>query len=525
MATASARFTAATISLLAVTFTGCQKKPAADVPEIADLNQRIDELAQLRIEREARFDAKVLPPIDAPEPLQLIPDRLLRHSKDRLALNWEEQPIAGKTRQRIGGRILAEDGVPAAGSQVWLIVQHEIVAKVFSGDDGRFAFDIELPFRRAVTPQQPAIAHFRVIAFGRDRAIVASAGLAYIDMPRPKYPSDSFYQGEKIEVELQHVTARRIRGRIESEDNKPLAGARVRLISTATRVGDRPLPFRNEGWNERDLEAIADEHGRFQFDILPAKSKITVEVRAAGFACARLAALTTPPLGALKKEEGDLWHHNLGDEWVIQLVKPLRQYVQMTDSQSGRPLADFDLVAVPMEGKSDSIASRAWARTDANGYAILWLPPGIYEFHTFPIDNPNYLSESTVFCRINPTTVGRTIDITSSPFVIRLEAVDADTREPIQGVRFDLCLNWKVQPPNKSAVYSWGPTGLDGTRRVGNPFQGHNAHSLALELNRGFFKLTGPPDYEPVEIPEVPLEKLTEVKPVFRFTLRKKPKS
>lgn len=122
---------------------------------------------------------------------------------------------------------------------------------------------------------------------------------AYVDSARPKFPSGAFYRGEKIDVGLAHVKARAVRGRLEDEDGRPLAGARVRLVAAASRVGDRPLPYVNEGWEDAGLEAATGADGRFRLGMLPEKSLVTVEVRAAGFACTRLAALTTPPLGTL----------------------------------------------------------------------------------------------------------------------------------------------------------------------------------------------------------------------------------
>src|SRR5438876_12398482 len=110
--------------------------------------------------------------------------------------------------------------------------------------------------------------------------------------------------------------------------------------------------------------------------MLPVQSKITIEVRAAGFACTRLLALTTPPLGTLKKEEADLWHHNLSEEWVIKLPKPSPQRVQVTDKKTGRPLAAFEVTARPTPETRGGNAPHAWGQTDANGYALLWLPPG-----------------------------------------------------------------------------------------------------------------------------------------------------
>ncbi len=513
------------IPAMALIFAGCQKRPVPVLvdEQIPDVKPADDEPKPFPLLLEPKFNAKVLEPIDRPLAMQPIAEQYWNFETYR---RTDDKPAVATRRLEIAGRVLTEEDEPAEGTQVLLIAYDEKVAVTRTSKDGRFSFgarDLRLASEE-IDIRGPIVA-FHLVAFAENRSIIVDELQIYIDAARPSFPSRAIYRGEKIDIELKHGKTRSIRGRIVDEKGIPLGGAQVRLISTTTRVGDRPRPFRNDGWSHADLEPTTGNDGSFQFSMLPAQCKVTVEVRAAGFACTRFMALSTPPLGTLKKEDAGLWHHNLGDEWIIRLVRPVPQRVQVVDKKTGLPLSGFVVSGFPIAEMRSANVPIAGALTDANGYAILWLPPGRYHFHARQEKDPQYHPAGTTG-QVSPATADEPYQVAANPYIVTIEVFDADTGVPIKNATVQLLLTYKNPQQSLASgmprTYYWGETKSNGKAQGLNPFEGYTARFLQNEIQISTFKVVAPQGFEAVEVPEASFDQLVSTKPVFRFTIRKK---
>jgi RNA polymerase sigma factor (sigma-70 family) len=364
----------------------------------------------------------------------------------------------------VAGRAVDPSGRPVAGAMIYVVDANrrrafgadDVLAKATTDRDGRYiARDVELPVWKPAPGPIPAPDEglFQVagtaVGFGFTWHPTARFRPGREEAPAAGEP-DVFHRGEPISVDLSFGPPAVLRGKVTDDRGRPLANARVQvgLVDDGRREGGKTWRCRRvdptgsapddrlefDGIHvlpEGMLSTRTGPDGGYRIDGLPRETVFLARIDPGPEFDASMETIATTA-GPVKDARA------LGPDAVLdaRLEAPREARVKVILGDTQQPARD---VTVRARDKDQRMMIRAGgvAMTDADGWATLRLRAGIYDLAFEPAAGMPYLP--------GRGRIPVTGDVESREYagfrlepaaIVTMEARDAKTDEPIEGVAF-----------------------------------------------------------------------------------------
>ena len=261
----------------------------------------------------------------------------------------------------------------------------------------------------------------------------------------------AFYLNEPIAVDLIFERPAKLKGRITDKQGQPLANAKVQIglvdnLRSRNRWGswscrflgnenhpvDEPIPFDGILTLPAEFrETRTDKNGEYEFTQLRRDTSYLSKIDPGPtFDPWQFRLATTTKNRARRGMTAVGYDGELNHEFD----SPRSVTVQVVQEKTEQPVANVQLTAHPV---GQIRRAGIQARSDSQGNANLQLLPGEYTLIAEPAsDQPFYFQSEQFIVTDQSKTVQHTVKLRPAAIVI-LKAVNADTGEPIPGVRFN----------------------------------------------------------------------------------------
>jgi protocatechuate 3,4-dioxygenase beta subunit len=422
----------------------------------------------------------------------------------------------------VTGTATGPDGKPVAGATIYLMAENgqldKPLASTSTDGQGRYEFrDVPVPLLNpsaqseglclSVFGTAPGLAftwHPRTYPVARRSAPVAGP------------PQDARYTTDPQIMDLTFDRPARLEGQIVDEHRQPVAGAQVhiwfcdrlpvkRTIDAASwAVGAAP---------QRVNTATTGSDGRFRLDGLPPDLIATLRIRDPRYTDVYLYAATAePPLPGVSDyasaphpgPENPVWTGPID----VVLAAPQTTPVKVVSGATGQPLQGC-FVGLRNTGKVRSSVS---GTTDAQGNVSLRMPPGEHTLLVRPPRGADYIqSEERITIPTASPIPGRTVQLESG-CIVRIEAVDAETKRPVPQVFF--------RQRGETQSGDW-PTLESETGYSDSPYRTNAQGQLRVVVRPGRRQIkVGSPEYEAISGPTEPVELPAGKEVTLRVELR-----
>ncbi len=361
-----------------------------------------------------------------------------------------EEPNSQTYPLTLSGRALDEREKPISGARIFLasdLGDRKCLAEIVTDAEGRYAFrNVPLPIDRQNFAGGRDAGAFEVFGLAQGygftwrpaKWLYLRPSLASLDFSKAAEidPPDRYEPGDKIELDLRFAKPAPLSGLITDVHGKPLPGVRVELqycesFSAAGPFTGRELHAlqQKDSVPEEMKLRITGADGRFAFAGLPSLCRFRVEIRPEKMTPRKIFAATSdlpqPDFQGQNVLTGDL-------KLVFPALRdvPVQVMLGETESPGG---------GVLVEGRVGDASSLA--TTDADGRAVLRLPPGRAQISATPRQGLDFLMAWDLF-EIPEETVGLTTIRLRQAGVVDVTIVDADTGDGIPGIEV-----WKQTHP------------------------------------------------------------------------------
>ncbi len=396
-------------------------------------------------------------------------------------------------RLTVSGTARNAEGAPVKNATIFLANSSKKVSEVYiprnfnllrgqvkTDENGHYELqDIQLLVNR--NKHQPGPINGKFVLFGTspDYGFTWHRTCRYIPIERPEKrtpidPSEGgalkvFYQNEPIILDLTFDRPAQLKGRISDKQGRPLAHTRISLghgnLYSSGRGGpwncqflgnhnqplSQPLSFVAIEQLPRELrETYTDTHGNYEFTNLRRDTIYLAEVDPGpAFDIQRFTVGT-----ASKKLTRGRCNFSVGYDGILnqELESPRSTTIQVHQADTGLPLNHVLVSAQP-----GNVTRRAGfqARSDSEGNARLQLLPGQYQLIAEPTpDQPFCFFNESFSVSDQSEEAHHRIKLRQAAVVI-LRAVNAETGEPLPGIRFNQQKqdSEKVYPVSTQTVY------------------------------------------------------------------------
>ena len=440
---------------------------------------------------------------------------------------------------RVTGRALTADGASVGGATIyvtnanstWLGNGDDVLGTAVTDAEGRFQVEPvgltidDHPATRSPIPK-PKQAWFEVIAVSLEQGWTWREKLAYRPVERPEEtdPLDTdveqtaaaIYRGEPIDLTLTFSKPMRLHGRVTDDVGRPLSGAKVQVGRVDSR-SSYSWRCQYVGEPDRDgisavahlpaetCEAITDQNG--QWALPPVRSDSVYLFR---IDPGELYAPFNPVIKTGKGKTRGRFHTVAPDGRIDHsFIGPRSLTVQVRRTDTDRPTAGVTVRAIGER----TLRGRNSAVTDEQGHATLQLRPGEYTLALEPAPGLDLLygREEGIVVRDTAKTIAVPIAAAAE---VEFSAVDAQTGEPIRGVRFghhSFAGDVRIAVQSQTVYIDNPTTGGDGTLRV-----------ILTPGRRQFNVLSAPPEYDTDVEPSDPFELAAGDRQQVTFQLKKK---
>lgn len=359
------------------------------------------------------------------------------------------------------------DGKPVVGAKVFLISvndKDELLATTLSQNDGSYEF-------KDVAPPGKTVDVFATAeGYG-----LAWHGMRFVDtsvkrpegLPRGDINDHNFYKDEPIVMNLEMLKPGRLHGQVLDEKGVPAAGVKIEVhnIDYIDTEGKTYHPNFREFWGLRFVAnpivaVTTDDNGRFELTGFPDETCVWLHVSHPNYAMQALyAAITEQQItefrytaNSIVKIVNDrqvaspMYESRSVDVSPLKLtVEATRRLTVLVMDSDQKPVADIPVIA---RSGGQATGTSANGTTNKDGKVSLSLPPGDYKLYaTGPRTTKYVTTPSEVSIAADQESVEHTIEIQAGCTLI-LEAVDADTGDPFEGVKF-----WEEQAaPSKGQL-------------------------------------------------------------------------
>lgn len=367
---------------------------------------------------------------------------------------YEMQPMSIS----IKGKAMNQDGQLLPGANIYVVVansigafgQDAILAQTTTDDAGQYVLDdVKLPVR--MFPPKPEVVEgsFQVFGMLDGHGFAWHGKRAYRPRPRPAGNLEpdmerAYYEGEAITNDLLFGPTVPLSGQVRDDLGNPVVGAKVRVgvIDDQRRPGSKMWRFElltpDDGVANPDrafisipcmpearLSATTDAQGRYLIADVPRDASFAAEVSATPVLGSVTATLTTSEREIKGAESA------VASGWNPALIAPRTVAVRTIDAVGKQSLGGVVLHAY---GRQLRHAGNE-ARSDADGHAVLQLPPGRYRLVAEPANGSHYVrSEQEIDVAQAPAE--QPVEVAVQPGAVVVLEVTADDSKPVQGVGF-----------------------------------------------------------------------------------------
>lgn len=434
----------------------------------------------------------------------------------------EDQRAASARNINVTGRATNADGKPVAGATVYLVpmgfwggAEVKTFAKTTTNAAGEFEFrDFALPLQQG---DDEGVGAYQIYASAPGLGLAWQGTRIFHEVNRPKpgqgFPSahgpDHVYANDKLTADLRFGSASELRGRFLDEQDKPIVGAKVKVLQLRALVNQkRSLEDRYLTKLADELVAITDAEGRYAISGLPAHCVAILQVKLpdGGELHVNASAADAAEINPAEDGEGI----QVGD--VTFKFHKARVQVFYGDTDNAAKGAS---VGAALNGATGVFAS---AKADDRGLAVLALPAGKYQLGvtpdraTAPIE---FVSASLPLVVKETPQEQPTNARIPAGCKLEIEVVDADSGKPIP--KIGIFHQPHRDDPNLSGAYFI----------TGDPPHTDKDGRLRLGVEPG--KLDVMPsvgqDYEVVDPTNEPVDCIAGKTVSLKFKLRKQKKA
>lgn len=363
----------------------------------------------------------------------------------------EPTPIA------VSGAAIDDENEPVRGAKIYLVAASgfgefgaaAILAETTTDDTGRYTFtEAMLPVR--IFPPTPEIVEgkFQVFGVAEKHGFTWHGIRAYRPRPRPAPDAESemdraYYEGEPIKCNLFFEPTVALVGQVRDDLGHPLAGAKVQVgvIDDARRKNstmwgfellagkdDSAKPDRAfaciDSMPRSRLSAVTDADGRYKIADLSREASFLAAVAGP----AEFGTLTATVATTDRDVPGTVSASRNG--WNPVLPAPRAITVRTFDLDTMEPLANVVLHAYGGQMRF----SGNDARTDAEGKAVLRLPPGHYRLVAEPAAESHYVRMEQEFDVGQQPEQSVTLGVQRGAVLILVASVDDSVA--VEGIGF-----------------------------------------------------------------------------------------
>jgi RNA polymerase sigma factor (sigma-70 family) len=350
----------------------------------------------------------------------------------------------------VTGRAIDKEGKPLLGATIYLVSTNNspqrLLGKTTTDKDGRYAFrDAQLPYRIKEKDDDDNWESGSFQVFGQSPELAfAWKGMRFLNIDarfathKERAREESYFPGDKIELDLEFLPRKKIEGSIIDEKGQPIAGVKLKLSGCDYLNGAGKIEHKNsrEFWAIHQAATImpeqvfakSDDKGSFVFPFVPEGIICLVGLEHSDYASKGLYTATVDKPPEMTDDEQPVLKLPL--QLILQSVRIIRVKVQ--SRESGKPIEGIEISGYQNRASGNFSSGTS----DKEGNVTLKLPPGEYTLLGDPPRTSELIrTRQALVVEREPKEQSVTLQ-QELGCVLILKAIDKDTGKGIPKVTF-----------------------------------------------------------------------------------------